>query len=330
MPSELAYSGMRHKSGSYIGMRQKSGSVGSLLNHEPPPPLRDHARDNVRVLREQSRRLREARLKASASEEQQPFKLRQFENVPSRWQRPRPQSAGCLQRPRSAPEPARLAFGSTQGSARCVRRPASPPAPRARQLQAHPGDPAAHTATVSAEAPALETPPRLVDRASGAPQRANPQASPWETPPRVPEHASGAEGLETENLGIADVVIDFDGFERVAARQQHSSRKDAGSRGLRGVQSAQHSDERKPLAELPAEQGLPIPAGYRLLPEAERLETLLALQQKLAELEVKYMRLPLKIETEGQRQQQRLLRAKIAETENAVKVFHRPRVLLEI
>jgi len=63
--------------------------------------------------------------------------------------------------------------------------------------------------------------------------------------------------------------------------------------------------------------------------EEERLETLEGLRRKLIELDQRYTRLPLRIETEGQRRQQQLLREKIAETEDAVNLLSRPRVLIE-
>lgn len=72
------------------------------------------------------------------------------------------------------------------------------------------------------------------------------------------------------------------------------------------------------------------PPGYRLVGEEERKATLEALQRKLQELDACYSRLPLKIETEGQRRRQQALRDKIAETEQAVKIFSRPQVLVEI
>lgn len=72
------------------------------------------------------------------------------------------------------------------------------------------------------------------------------------------------------------------------------------------------------------------PPGYRLLGDEERKETLKALEKKLQELDVCYSRLPLKIETEGQRRRQQALHEKIAETERAVKIFSRPQVLAEI
>lgn len=66
-----------------------------------------------------------------------------------------------------------------------------------------------------------------------------------------------------------------------------------------------------------------VPPGYRLVPEAERLATLADLRRKLADLNDRYARSPLRIETEGQRKTQDMLRAKLQETENAVKLFSR-------
>lgn len=74
-----------------------------------------------------------------------------------------------------------------------------------------------------------------------------------------------------------------------------------------------------------------VPAGYRHLPEAERQGTLGQLQLKLDELEARYASLPLRIETEGHRRQQKALRQKIQEIEKAVHLISRPGgVLVEI
>jgi len=79
------------------------------------------------------------------------------------------------------------------------------------------------------------------------------------------------------------------------------------------------------------ESEIAVPLGYRLVPDVERLETLSQLQHKLADLNEKYTRLPLRIETEGQRQQQQTLRNQIKDMEAAVKLFSRSGgVLVEI
>mmetsp|Transcript_77449 Transcript_77449/g.250748 ORF Transcript_77449/g.250748 Transcript_77449/m.250748 type:complete len:92 (+) Transcript_77449:279-554(+) len=74
-----------------------------------------------------------------------------------------------------------------------------------------------------------------------------------------------------------------------------------------------------------------VPLGYRLVLDPERLETLAGLRRKVVDLDDQYTRLPLRIETEGARRQQESLRAKLKETENAVKLFSRSGgVLVEI
>lgn len=73
-----------------------------------------------------------------------------------------------------------------------------------------------------------------------------------------------------------------------------------------------------------------VPAGFRMLDEDERLETLAQLKIKHAEAESAYMRLPLKIETEGQKRRQASLQEQIAEFDRLRKMFDRPKVLVEI
>lgn len=73
-----------------------------------------------------------------------------------------------------------------------------------------------------------------------------------------------------------------------------------------------------------------VPTGYRLMPDDERQQSLKELESKLGELDDQYRRLPLRIETEGQRKQQEMLRHKIAETERAVGVFSRQSVIVEM
>jgi len=73
-----------------------------------------------------------------------------------------------------------------------------------------------------------------------------------------------------------------------------------------------------------------VPPGFRVMPEEERLATLEELRQKLADLSLRYDKLPLRIETEGQIRQQRWLIDKIKEAENAAKVMSRSRVVVEV
>jgi len=81
-------------------------------------------------------------------------------------------------------------------------------------------------------------------------------------------------------------------------------------------------EEAKAAARRQADEPV-VPDGYRLVPEDEKLEMRTSLRAKFAELEDRYARLPLTIETEGQRKQQQFLRTKIVETERALALFSR-------
>lgn len=85
--------------------------------------------------------------------------------------------------------------------------------------------------------------------------------------------------------------------------------------------------EQQRLAE---EQRQPqIPAGYRELPEDERKQTLEALQKKREDLEKAFRNLPHQIETAAQRQREKMVLQKIKESDEAIKTFSNPRVLIE-
>lgn len=79
----------------------------------------------------------------------------------------------------------------------------------------------------------------------------------------------------------------------------------------------------------PAQVNSGIPTGYRVLEEEDRLVMLDTLKEKLADLNVKYTHLPLRLETVGQCNVQKDLRQKISEAETAIKLFSRPGLLIE-
>lgn len=116
--------------------------------------------------------------------------------------------------------------------------------------------------------------------------------------------------------------FDIEEFER-AASQQRDARGRAGRARSEAAVAPRLEDEAR-------DDIVAVPPGYRIVSEEERLETLAQLQAKLRELDEIYARLPLKIETTGQRQQQQYLRGKIAETERAVKLFSWPQVLMSL
>jgi len=286
-----------------IAKRHQAGSVGCLLNCEPQRPLRNHARDNVNALRAMERQLRSLRAKEALAADRASFKLKQFENVPSRLhespedrvRRSRPSSAPLPERPRSANAPL-VAFG------RCV-----PQGPQAagetRSTGEHRGQ-----------------------RAAGG----TPRFSEF-----VPDSRAGARCAEDEGFQQEERcnrTIDFGEFERTSERLR---RQNAGARRIPARDAeGRHTHLQHPTSPNVYHEGraeVPVvPQGYRLMPEEERLATLDALTRKLEELDLRYAQLPLKIETEGPRQQQRSLREMIAETEGAVKLFSRPKVLVEV
>mmetsp|Transcript_6786 Transcript_6786/g.21506 ORF Transcript_6786/g.21506 Transcript_6786/m.21506 type:complete len:748 (+) Transcript_6786:81-2324(+) len=71
------------------------------------------------------------------------------------------------------------------------------------------------------------------------------------------------------------------------------------------------------------------PPGMMVMPEAERLETLAALQDSYEEVKKQLGRMPLVIETRSQIKRQEALEAKLQEIEDAVKIFSRPKVFVK-
>ncbi|CAE8623117.1 unnamed protein product, partial [Polarella glacialis] len=71
------------------------------------------------------------------------------------------------------------------------------------------------------------------------------------------------------------------------------------------------------------------PPGFRILPAQEVKETLTLLNAKHVELEKEFQRLPLKIETDGQKRRQTAVLDKIDASSKAIALFSRPTVMVE-
>eukprot|EP00930_Biecheleria_cincta_P019960 TRINITY_DN15105_c0_g1_i1.p1 TRINITY_DN15105_c0_g1~~TRINITY_DN15105_c0_g1_i1.p1 ORF type:complete len:252 (+),score=64.37 TRINITY_DN15105_c0_g1_i1:33-788(+) len=70
---------------SAIGRRQMSGAdAGCLLHPRGPQLLRNHAKENIRAMREKERKLRGQHIMLSQAPVPEPFKLKQFSNVKAR------------------------------------------------------------------------------------------------------------------------------------------------------------------------------------------------------------------------------------------------------
>eukprot|EP00927_Polykrikos_kofoidii_P050198 TRINITY_DN44116_c0_g1_i1.p1 TRINITY_DN44116_c0_g1~~TRINITY_DN44116_c0_g1_i1.p1 ORF type:complete len:336 (-),score=47.47 TRINITY_DN44116_c0_g1_i1:199-1206(-) len=328
------------REGSRIAWRHKTGSVGALLDHSSPTLLRNHAKDNVRALRELGRQNRSRRAAEEEAAGKRAFKLKQFENVPSRFQSTPPatpsQRRGACARSASVPGSpvngsgiASPAFGSR------VARGLTPPPLASRQSRRHssgsvgsPHGPCAPSTPEklarSQKEDAFEDTDDLagntldfreLERAARDLQKPK---VPWGVRSGVTGGGGGVNDSRTPFDDAASTRGDF--ADWATARAPPAAAWSSRGGGYGGSAGGGGSSEEPPV----------VPPGYRLLPETERLETLAGLRQKLAELDDRYGRLPLRIETEGQRRQQRQLRDKLAETQDAVNLFSRPSVLVEV
>ncbi|CAE8637105.1 unnamed protein product [Polarella glacialis] len=329
-----------------IGMRHRAGSVGALIGQQAPINSRDHRRDNAKSVRSLSRQVTLRRKEAEQAPDPE-FKLKQFENIPSRlYQTPK----------RSAKTPPTTRLGNASAAAQTPIK-GSPP-------------------TAGAKSPWGKAPLRPCNEASptktsrpgsnsGRPQSARPAAkggealpargspgcrlhfSPaprgvaaWEEPARSPlgERAASVgprrlfgEGNERPSSApdsMANTMPPgwWPGAVDISPLREPSMAK------IRGKAPQAKEVRRSPAPFAVQEDPRPnteVPPGYKLLSEAERLESLSELRGKLKELNNRYSRLPLKIETEGQRQQQKALTEKILETERAESLFSRRTVLVE-
>ena len=70
-------------------------------------------------------------------------------------------------------------------------------------------------------------------------------------------------------------------------------------------------------------------SGMVLIDEEERLETLAILQDNYAKAQKELSRMPLQIETQGQKKRQTLLEGKLQELEGALKIFSRKKVYVK-
>eukprot|EP00416_Gambierdiscus_australes_P037325 CAMPEP_0171097306 /NCGR_PEP_ID=MMETSP0766_2-20121228/47468_1 /TAXON_ID=439317 /ORGANISM="Gambierdiscus australes, Strain CAWD 149" /LENGTH=291 /DNA_ID=CAMNT_0011556483 /DNA_START=19 /DNA_END=894 /DNA_ORIENTATION=- len=286
---------------SRIALRHKVGSLGSLLGFHKPPLARDHKRDNVRALRELQRQLQQKRLQLESKASQSAFKLKQFENVPSRLHQTPQRLRCCPGRPGSAAE-----LRSTEEAVSSGLRP--------RCASATVLSAGATSSWARAPARGL-APPSAPSRSPSLLQRLRSRGLDL-----APLSTHGRDGNDP-----ADFECAVEKLSRGGRRWVSAGGNDAPGPSLSWWPATVEVDDGAGADEV----DMGVPSGYRLMPEAERLRALEDLKLKLAELDQKYARLPLKIETEGQRRQQHMLQEKICEAENAVNLFAREKVIVE-
>lgn len=160
---------------------------------------------------------------------------------------------------------------------------------------------------------------------------------PCERPPPCERysHDTGEQGGDSkeEEMDLASFEAECERLKQLhgrkaAAPKEVQIKKDSAGcpAYLQKIKSGLADKQRQAEAE---RLGPQIPAGYRQLPEGERQETLEALQKKREELEKAFRQLPLQIETAAQRRREQTLQNKIKESDEAIKTFSNPAVLIE-
>lgn len=354
MNSEAARIALRHRTGS-LGRLPGSGRAASARGRGGQAAGRDHKRENVRALRQLQRNLQQQRAEKENTAPRNTFKLRCFENVPSRLHRTPTQtgpvsgSFSPLAREAPAPPPrcpsfSPLAWATPPPRPRSARAASFSPPPRTARPARAPRPGSAGAARIKI-AFGTRVPAGSSSHAGGSPATADapPQAAAALQVPgrrqsdetsKLPEGTFERNAEDSRRRGLQRLQGSLvRGLEAAAPRRKpQSAARQAEVQSPWWPETAGSAWQQEDAPDLGAAPEAPVvPQGYRLVPEEEKRETLVALQQKLSELDARYSRLPLKIETEGMRQQQQALRNKIRDMEECVQLFSRPGgVLMEI
>lgn len=347
-----------------IAKRQMAGGgMAHMMNHEAPAPLRNHARQNILAIREKERQLRGKRVMEGLKMPDEPFKLKQFANAKSRLgpgagrsspshalgpgtgeplgpDRPVKLSADALAHLEKTDPLAALVAGAGKRSA------SMPIIARAPRPSPEPclADTAKRQVSFSSScmgADAMDSIDAVLQDAAGpaaiqavaaeggavAASAAAPSSVRGGRPPRP------AAAMEQDEMDLETFEAQCEELKRKYGNQspnaaKKSFKKDAGGRPayLNRIKANLAEEQRR---NEDAKRGPEVPPGYRVLPASEREETLGALRSKRAELEKEYQKLPLHIQTDGQRRREKMVLDKIKESDEAITLFSQQRVLVE-
>eukprot|EP00928_Gymnodinium_smaydae_P095976 TRINITY_DN8367_c0_g2_i3.p1 TRINITY_DN8367_c0_g2~~TRINITY_DN8367_c0_g2_i3.p1 ORF type:complete len:276 (-),score=91.21 TRINITY_DN8367_c0_g2_i3:227-1054(-) len=267
-----------------IARRQMAGdAAGGLLHPLPPERLRNHAKENYRLMREKERRLRGKKILESQQQPPELFKLKQFAGAKARvhdLKLPRRSaSAAAVAAPKSGTV---SPTGAVVGESNAER--PSTPAGKADEAKDRPEDKAEEVIDLKEFEAKVEELKRLHGNKSGAAAKAASR------PP------------------IA-VKKDADGCPAYLRR-------------IKGELAEQ--ERRAEAARAPPDA----PPGHRRLPAEQVAETLAALKVKREEIEKEFRGLPLVIQTDSQKRRQKVVMAKIEESDKALKLFSQPVVFV--
>lgn len=324
---------VRRSSSVPAGPRHTS-NVAACLNHSPRPLLRNHAKDNKLAVKAKERDVKLKAKQEEAAQKVPAFKLKQFKNVPSRIQS-RPSSAPAR---RSDVDNSFLSNASSKHSHRAST------CSNENSIHSQGWRVASGYKTLSSPPQALATPPATPPRRIVR----SPQVRACSTPVKPSRCRSSSRDRSSRKTGSPcdggvaygldeEVGLDVAKFDQVAKNLREMQCRRTPTKDGQGLstQSQPRGSSMYGLLSHDEADKSEIPAGYRLAPEEERLETLQQLQKKHHDLCDQYDRLPLRseydaIHNEGPRLRQQLLLNKIAETERAVQVFSRSKVFVEV
>lgn len=270
-----------------------------LLNQEPPKPLRNHQRSNVESMRALQGKKHDEKVQAwqQKIDDATHWKLKQFENVKPRLMAPSSNTTEFNEKKVFLRKNTNKDRTSSKENVKVANTPTTPPDPVTPATPSQERKP-----TVN------ETRKPTVPRAEDlAPRRQSPVARNF-----IRENSSAA--IKKARLPSPEPLS-----------KSFDKTDDGVPTYIGTIKNKLEEEKRKKSVNVES-----VPAGFRMLDEDERLETLAQLKIKHAEAESSYMRLPLKIETEGQKRRQALLQEQIAEFDRLRKMFDRPKVLVEI
>jgi len=319
----------RRSSSVPVGPRQTS-CVGALLHHDPPAARRNHARDNVLAMRAKAKQVR-AQLEEAAAQEKPPFKLQQFDNVPSRLHSEPRRSVSATSRPSSAP--ARRSDNENHTPNVSLQSPASSPGWRVSSGYGSLSSPEKALLEPFAWEPL--TPPRATVKATQQLEFSPPnRARGFSTPVKSPSKALAQESPAPADKFGDEGEFDVGSFERIAKQQKQQRGKHIRAKDAQGSPTHLQHNRTAPMGPLShcGEAVRPsVPVGYRVLSDSERVGNLGMLQRKFAELNIEYNKLgEVFIETEGEKKRQHILISRIEEMRKAIAEFSRPTVHVRI
>ncbi|XP_078095446.1 enkurin domain-containing protein 1 [Mustelus asterias] len=287
--------------------RGQRGSVGALLQlegvslHRPLSPKkkepRDHEKENVRRMREIQKKCREKDQERELSGPKPVkalWKSQKYESIPSKVMAQLQESSP----PQHSESQRYLKAHSRCGSGICPKRSLSPSPPKPESCAEDLRNTDANTE--------IQVKGVNIDFVRHNAQNAR----------RMPVRRS--KSLQS----LADVL------DRKEKEQQEYISKNKG-------QLPQYLIERRNQWSKEAEEqrkNIPdpsMPPGHTRMPENERLETLNSLQQTQKELTKQLLMFPVRVDTIGMRNRRTDLERKLAEIEEAIKIFSRPKVFIK-